>query len=374
MYRQPLPDLICLSHLRWNFVYQRPHHLMTRFARQRRVFYVEEPIEDAVVPRMDVTIEDAVCVAVPHVPSALDPVVAVEVQRALLDALLAAHRVASYALWYYTPMALAFSRHLAPAAVLFDCMDELAAFAGAPPDLPGLERELLLRADVVTTGGQSLYEAKRALHRNVHLFPSSVDVAHFARARTAPEAPDQTRLPRPRLGYFGVIDERMDFALVAGIADARPDWQLVIVGPVAKIDPATLPRRPNIHYFGPRRYDELPAYLAGWDVALLPFARNEATRFISPTKTPEYLAAGRPVVSTPIRDVVRPYGERGLVTVAASASDFVAAVERLLGNPDDARQRAADAWLASMSWDETWRRMDNLLTLAATPDTAAEAA
>jgi UDP-galactopyranose mutase len=166
----------------------------------------------------------------------------------------------------------------------------------------------------------------------------------------------------------------MDLALLAGIADARPDWQLVIVGPVAKIDPALLPRRPNIHYLGPRRYDELPAYLAGWDVALLPFARNEATRFISPTKTPEYLAAGRPVVSTPIRDVVRPYGERGLVSIAADAAGFVTQVETLLRDGGDARQRAADRLLASMSWDETWRRMNDVLARAAAPPTTAAAA
>lgn len=372
MHRDPLPDLICLSHLRWNFVFQRPHHLMTRFARQRRVFYLEEPIEDAAVSRIDVSIESGVRVAVPHVPPGLDADGVVEVQRTLLDALLAAHHVRSCALWYYTPMALPFSRHLSPVAVLYDCMDELSAFAGAPPALHTLERELLARADAVTTGGQSLYEAKRSLHPNVHAFPSSVDVAHFARARTVREADDQVRLPRPRLGYFGVIDERMDLELLTGIADARPDWQLVIVGPVAKIDPDLLPRRANIHYLGPRRYEQLPAYLAGWDVALLPFARNEATRFISPTKTPEYLAAGRPVVSTPIRDVVRPYGERGLVSIAADAAGFVAAVEALLGEPGDARQRAADSLLASMSWDETWRRMNEVFTRAAArPATAA---
>ena len=347
---------------------------MTRFARQRRVFYVEEPIEDATVPRMDVVIDGGVCVAVPHVPPALDPEAAIEVQRALLDALLASHHVRSYALWYYTPMAVPFSRHLSPVAVVYDCMDELSAFAGAPPELQALERELLTRADAVTTGGQSLYEAKRSLHPNVHAFPSSVDVAHFARARTASEAPDQRPLPRPRLGYFGVIDERMDLDLLAGIADARRDWHLVMVGPVAKIDLDVLPQRPNIHYVGARRYEELPTYLAGWDVALLPFARNEATRFISPTKTPEYLAAGRPVVSTPIRDVVRPYGERGVVSIASDAAGFVAAVEALLREDGEGRQRAADGLLATMSWDETWRRMNDVLVRAAARPTTAVAA
>ena len=183
---------------------------------------------------------------------------------------------------------------------------------------------MLARADLVFTGGQSLYEAKRGQHPRVFAFPSSVDAAHFARARRATDDPaDQAAIPHPRLGFFGVIDERMDLDLLAAIADARPDWHLVIIGPVVKVDPASYRERANIHYLGKKDYQELPGYLAGWDVALLPFAINESTRFISPTKTPEYLAAGKPVVSTPIRDVVRPYGMRGLVHIAATADDFV---------------------------------------------------
>src|SRR4051794_1186902 len=208
-------------------------------------------------------------------------------------------------------MALAFTYHLRPLGVVYDCMDELSAFAGAPASLRARERELLTRADVVFTGGQSLYEAKRGAHPNVHAFPSSVDVNHFAAARRRhDDPPDQQAIPRPRIGFFGVVDERMDMALLSGVAERRPDWHLVLLGPVVKIDPAVLPERANVHHLGPKPYAELPQYIASWDVAMLPFARNEATRFISPTKTPEYLAAGRPVVSTSIRDVVRPYGEQ----------------------------------------------------------------
>ncbi len=205
-------------------------------------------------------------------------------------------------------MAIAFTRHLQPQAVVYDCMDELSAFQGASPTLKNYEAELFSRADLVFTGGQSLYESKVNQHPNVYAFPSSVDVPHFGQARNLQEPADQAHIPHPRLGFFGVIDERMDIELLAGIAEARPDWHLVIIGPVVKIDPATLPQHENIHYLGGRDYKQLPAYLAGWDLAMLPFARNESTRFISPTKTPEYLAAGRPVVSTSIRDVVRPYG------------------------------------------------------------------
>ncbi|HEY4590726.1 MAG TPA: glycosyltransferase, partial [Thermoanaerobaculia bacterium] len=326
----PKPDLVCLSHLRWDFVYQRPQHLMSRFARDRRVFFFEEPIFEDGPARLDVSERPGgVRVAVPRLPHGLPPEEVEAAQRDLLQGMLAGHGVSDYVLWYYTPMALGFSAGLAPAAVVYDCMDELSLFRGAPPALLERERRLLEIADLVFTGGQSLYEAKRERHPSVHAFPSSIDAEHFGRARRpCPEPADQAAIPRPRLGYFGVIDERIDLDLLAAAAGARPDWQWVMIGPVVKIDPETLPRRSNLHYLGMKAYDELPSYLAGWDAALMPFAANESTRFISPTKTPEYLAGGRPVVSTPIRDVVRPYGELALVEIAEDPEAFVAAAER----------------------------------------------
>jgi UDP-galactopyranose mutase len=362
-----LPDLVCLSHLRWNFVFQRPHHLLSRFARERRVFFFEEPVHGPGVPRLEVTrSKEGVWVAVPHLPEGLPEAEVLAHQRMLLDELLAGHAVRRYVTWYYTPMALGFTRHLTPLAVLYDCMDELSAFRGAPPGLLHNEAELLRWADVVFTGGQSLYEAKKDRHPDVQAFPSSVDVAHFAAARGPVEVPgDQARLPPgPRLGFFGVVDERMDLALLAEVADARPEWQLIIIGPVVKIDEASLPRRPNLHYLGGRPYARLPAYLAGWDVALMPFARNESTRFISPTKTPEYLAAGKPVVSTSIRDVVRPYGELDLVHIADAPADFVRACEAALARDRGEWLPRVDAHLATMSWDSTWARMKVLLDAA----------
>jgi UDP-galactopyranose mutase len=261
-------------------------------------------------------------------------------------------------------MALGFTRRLPPPlATVYDCMDELSAFCGAAPELVLREAELLLRANVVFTGGPSLYEAKRHQHPSVHSFPSSVDVEHFARARRPlPDPVDQASLPHPRLGFFGVLDERLDTQLLTALADLRSDWQLVLIGPVAKIDQADLPRRPNIHYLGPKPYAELPSYLAGWDVALLPFARNEATRFISPTKTPEYLAAGRPVVSTSIRDVVRPYGERRLVRIANEPAGFAAAVAAALQEDTTQRLGRVDGFLEGLSWERTWSAMDALLS------------
>ncbi len=359
--RTSLPDLVCLSHLRWDFVYQRPQHLLSRFARERRVFFVEEPVWGEGSTRMEVSPRpDGVRVAIPHLPEGTGAEAAEALQQVLLDEMLREQSVEDFILWYYTPMALGFSRHLQPLAVVYDVMDELSMFRFAPPTLLQRESELYERADVVFTGGQSLFEAKRERHPNVHLFPSSIDAAHFGRARTIAEDPeDQASIGRPRLGYFGVIDERLDLDLLAGLADARPEWQLVMVGPVVKIDPADLPQRPNLHYLGSKAYAELPRYVAGWDVALLPFARNDSTRFISPTKTPEYLAAGRPAVSTPIRDVVHPYGTEGLVHIAESVAEFVAAVEAALEQDPHASGWLArvDRFLAGISWDRTWAGM-----------------
>ena len=283
------PLLICFSHLRWDFVFQRPQHLMTRFARDHRVIFWEEPIADSdAAARLDVRQckQSGVTIVTPHGPPGLDGSELDRGVKALVDKFLTGNR-APLIRWYYTPMMLPISRHLEAVCTIYDCMDELANFRFAPPELLSLEAELFGRADLVFTGGYSLYEAKRARHPDVHPFPSSVDAAHFRAARARRRDPeDQRALPRPRLGFYGVIDERIDLALLAAVADARPDWTLVMVGPVVKIDPAELPQRANIAWLGSKTYDELPAYLSGWDVALMPFAINESTKYTSPTKTP----------------------------------------------------------------------------------------
>jgi len=355
--------LICFSHLRWNFVFQRPQHLMTRCARERRVFYVEEPIfHSGIAPRLHIEHSGAVNVIVPHLPEGMSAADASDAQRALLEQWIEAEHISEYVLWYYTPMALSFTDRLSPVAVVYDCMDELSAFKGAPPIIKAREAELMRRATLVLTGGQSLFEAKRHQHANIHPFPSSVDVAHFAQARRITTEPqDQRSIPHPRLGFFGVIDERMDIALLDGVAAARPDWHLIMLGPVVKIDATSLPQRSNIHYLGSKRYEDLPQYVAGWDVALLPFARNEATRFISPTKTPEYLAAGKPVVSTTIRDVVRPYGKQGLARIADDVPAFVQACAAAMAEDAVERITQGDAFLRQTSWDGTWTRIRSLL-------------
>jgi len=361
-------DLLVFSHLRWDFVFQRPQHLLTRSAQHRRVYFIEEPVfEPDIPPALHISARgERLYVTVPHLPSGRSADETTAQLKNLIDELVRERISTSYIAWYYTPMALQFTRHLKPTTIVYDCMDELSNFKFAPPELCTLENELFRRANVVFTGGVSLYEHKSHMHTNIHPFPSSVDVAHFRAARTIAEEPaDQAPIPHPRIGYAGVIDERLDLALINGVAEARPEWQLVLVGPVVKIDPESLPRLPNIHYLGGRSYADLPAYLSGWDVAMMPFARNDATRFISPTKTPEYLAAGRRVVSTSIRDVVRTYGDAGLVQIADEPGACVAAIEASLASPDrEDWLRRVDAYLSMSSWDETFRAMWQLIDAA----------
>lgn len=359
-------DVVCLSHLRWGFVYQRPQHLLSRFARQHRVFFIEEPLPTEDAPSMEHHIcpETGVNIMVPRIPENLGSATRTTIQKLLLNNMLQEHAIKDYVLWYYTPMALSFSSHLNPRAIVFDCMDELSAFKDAPQEMKDREAELMRRADIVFTGGQSLYEAKLGRHSDLHACPSSIDFAHFAQARTLTHDPeDQAPIPHPRAGFAGVIDERMDLELLGKTADLLPDVHFVMIGPVVKIDPATLPRRANLHYLGGKSYKDLPSYLAGWDVALLPFAHNESTKFISPTKTPEYLAAGLPVVSTSITDVVRPYGVQKLVRIADTPEQFAQAIDMALRmdaeNAEWAEHR--DAFLAQNSWDITWRKMRDLI-------------
>lgn len=367
----PIRDLICFSHLRWNFVFQRPQHLMTRAAQGWRVFFIEEPVFSDVleISTFEEKREGQLHVITPHLPTTLTPEQIRQEQQNVVDTLLKQYDIKDYVCWYYTPMALAFSQQLEPRAIVYDCMDELSAFKGAPPELLEWESELLGLANLVFTGGVSLYEAKRERHPNTHAFPSSIERTHFAQAKTVAEPEDQRNIAGPKMGFYGVIDERFDLDLLRELSSRRPDWHFVIIGPVVKIDALALPQNLNIHYLGMKTYDQLPAYLGGWTVALLLFARNESTRFISPTKTPEYLAAGKPVVSTPIRDVVRPYGDLGLVHIAESAQEFETAIEKAMQMPANAAwQQEVDAFLATNSWDLTWQWMKSLIEAQHAPE------
>ncbi len=362
------PALLVFSHLRWHFVTQRPQHLLGRASQTRPVYFWEEPFlhDPSNAPshaRVGRALEflhadglPNVTVIRPHFYRGDD---AEAGQRRLLDDFLQRQHISRFDAWFYTPMALAFAAHLTPEVTVYDAMDELSAFAGAPAALLDHERELLRRADVVFTGGHSLFEHKRALHDNIHAFPSSIEKEHFKQALAPQTDPvDQKNIPHPRVGFYGVLDERFDRNLLHEVAAMRPNVHFILLGPVVKIDPAALPQADNIHYIGSKSYTELPAYLAGWDAAMLPFALNESTRFISPTKTPEYLAAGKCVVSTPIRDVVHDYGDAGLVEIAATPEAFAEAIDRCLNAPPDAAKQARiDRKLGQSSWDSTWAAM-----------------
>ena len=361
-----IQSLIVFSHLRWNFVFQRPQHLLTRLARRYQIHFFEEPVPGEAAESLEIE-EPVPNVRVyrPHSmiqnPGFHDEQIPT-LQRMVLD-VIHQERIENYAVWFYSPMALPLMQELTPIAVVYDCMDELSAFRNAPRQLLQREGALLKRADVVFTGGPSLYRAKRDRHHNVHCFPSSVDADHFRRAQQRSEDhPLQRALAKPRLGYFGVIDERIDLELVARLADATSHWQICIVGPVVKIDPTELPRRPNLHYFGHQAYADLPRFIAGWDVCLQPFALNEATRFISPTKTLEYMAAQRPIVSTPITDIVEPYGR--IVHIANDAASFIDECQRALRMSDEEfapRAELMRSAVANTSWDQTADRMCALL-------------
>ena len=356
-------DLLCFSHLRWDFVYQRPQHLMSRFARDRRVLFIEEPMDHDGEAKWRFSEETGHVVrCVPMLPADRERADDNEVVRGIVNALAEDWGCRECVAWFYTPMMLEWAADLTPVATVYDCMDELSKFRFAPSGITQLEEKLFRKADLVFTGGHSLYMAKTSQHASVHEFPSSIDAAHFRQALSVDaEMPDQDSIPRPRIGYAGVIDERIDLDLIAQAAELRPDWSFIMLGPVVKIDPEVLPRGDNIYYLGGKNYQDLPAYFAGWDVGMMPFALNESTEFISPTKTPEYLSAGLPVVSTPITDVVAPYGELGLVQIAVSPSDFIDSIVFALAENREARLNAVNEFLADRSWDLTFREMDELI-------------
>jgi glycosyltransferase involved in cell wall biosynthesis len=361
-----MKTIVVFSHLRWNFVYQRPQHLLSRLARRWKIVFIEEPVPSADADRIEqIAAAPGVDVWRPHLRGrehGFHPAHKDVLQR-LVARHIAQEDISGYWIWFYTPMALPMAEQLAPEGIIYDCMDELSAFSGASPELLDQETALLRVADVVFTGGRSLHAAKRHRHHNIHCFPSSVDASHFKPG--AADHPLQQDLAHPRLGYCGVIDERIDLPLIAGMADARPAWQFVMVGPTAKIDPASLPQRPNIRWLGQQAYQDLPAFIDGWDVCLLPFALNESTRFISPTKTLEYMACGKPSVSTAIRDVVEPYGH--VVAIRDDAAGFVAACDELLARtPAQVREHdlAQAEIIRRTSWESTAAAMSQLIVQA----------
>lgn len=370
-----MTNLVCISHLRWDFVWQRPQHLLTRFAQDYTVYFVEEPIATPEIetPTLEVfpaqnasnitIIRLRQPVSEPHWIGHGHAESQANYERLLLSFFKDnGVNITNCILWLYTPMAAPFVDAIPHDILIFDAMDQLSAFLGAPPELIAQEKALLPRADLVFTGGVSLYDAKKPFNANTYCFPSGVDVAHYAQAEkkdTFERPQELAALNGPILGFFGVIDERIDLPLLDAVAKARPDWPIVMIGPVVKIDPAHLPQHPNLHYLGGREYKDLPRYLAHFDVAIMPFALNESTRYISPTKTLEYMAAHKPVVSTPIHDVISLYG--AVVRIADSAQAFITHVEDALNEPASARRADEDRLLAEHTWDHIATEMKALV-------------
>jgi glycosyltransferase involved in cell wall biosynthesis/beta-glucosidase/6-phospho-beta-glucosidase/beta-galactosidase len=354
------PDLVVVSHLRWTWVWQRPQHLVSRFAATRaehgaRTWFVEEPMPSLEVDAPELRSEERdgitrIWLVVPHGPTDMDRLSFDHPLAADYPARVAAHlaaqgRAASPDVLVYTPMAYEMAQALEPRHLAYDVMDDLASFRHAADGMVLRQRQVLAEADVVFTGGRSLHRSISAVRRtDCHLFPSGVDLAHYARA---------VRLRRPRepkvAGYVGVIDERLDLTLLADLADTLPDWTIRVVGPVAKLDPDTLPQAPNLEYLGKVDYSELPRVMAGFDVALMPFALNEATRSISPTKTLEYLAAGLPVVSSRVPDVVADYS--GVVHLADTAAEFAEGCREVVLHSTAERGRRLHPIAARQEWD-----------------------
>jgi glycosyltransferase involved in cell wall biosynthesis len=354
--------LVAFSHLRWDFVWQRPQHVLSRLSREMPVLFVEEPAGDASKDMLELRLDGRVTIARAHLhdmPARSYCNDAVNKRVAsLLEPLLTDDE--DLVTWYYTPMAIgAFPESITPVLTVYDAMDDLASFRNAPPEMRAQEARMLEMADIVFTGGPTLYRQRQHRHPRVYCFPSGVDRAHFASpglASSASRALSQMR--RPVIGFYGVIDERMDMDLVARIADLRPDWNFVLVGPLAKIRAEDLPSRTNIRRYGMQAYESLPAILARFDVAMMPFALNEATRAISPTKTLEFLAGGKPVVSTPVADVIELYG--AATSIAGTPDDFVAAIDEILAwSPEDraAWQQRADTLLAAHDWNQIVEEM-----------------
>lgn len=380
------PVVLVFSHLRWAFVYQRPQQLLSRLSAQWQVLYVEEPVRcEGPAWLEERRVGPGLTVLVPHTASAAcgfadEQLAAV---KQLLDDWLRDSALRVAVTWLYTPMALPLAQAMESSCLVYDCMDELAAFRHAPPELRERENALMQVAALVLTGGPSLFQAKYTMNPNVHCLPSAVDAAHFsasslvAGSAHALEAERlQAGLPHPRLGFFGVIDERLDTDLLTDLADAHPDWAIVMAGPVVKIEAESLPRRANIHWLGVQPYERLPYLLAAWDLCLMPFALNASTRFISPTKTLEYMAGDKPVVSTPVRDVIALHGSAVEVAYGSSRT-FVQACERVLaerGGVRYEREREMLNAVSTYSWDRSAKGVHELLSQALASSQPARAA
>jgi glycosyltransferase involved in cell wall biosynthesis len=356
-------DLVCFSNLRWNFVYQRPQHLMSRFANYFRIIFIEPVAIGHFNSPFEINYPaDNVITVTPHLPEGLSDEARVMLERERFAHVFSDLNIQHYFFWYYTPLVLPFTDGFRPLLKVYDCVSEYAVRKSSPPETQNLETSLLQQADLVFTAGQSLYERKKNQNQNTYCFPGSVDIDHFYNARYYTiDTEDQAQIPHPRIGFAGVIDERIDLMLLNAIALRKPEWHFIMLGPVVGINQKDLPKLPNIHFIGRKNYQDLPGYISGWDLTMLPFAHNDSTRYINPIQTPEFLAAGKPVIATPVIDVIRTYGHRGLVNIAGTSDEFARVGEMLLSRRDRTEwlENVTD-FLSLNSWDKTWQRMMEL--------------
>jgi len=370
VFRKDYP-IIVHCHLCWDWVWQRPQQFISRLSQRHRILFVE-----TVAPAPDLARPLARYRTAQNFPNVTiltlqfpswrwgDGKYVDSERRRIVQEFIAgpvAEQFKDPVQWFYDPMAApAFAGQMNEVLTVYDCMDELSKFRCAPPQIVEREAELLKRADVVFTGGRKLFEAKSEHNDNCHFYGCGVDCEHFGKAlaqeTTVPEDLAAITSPvaertKPILGYFGVVDERMDYELICRLADANRDWSVVMIGPTMKVDEATLPKRPNLHWLGQRSYQQLPAYCKGFDVCLMPFALNESTEFINPTKALEYMASGRMIVSTAVPDVVRNFGT--VIKIAKEHDQFIRLCREAVERPEpDAIKRGSQ-----MACENTWERI-----------------
>jgi hypothetical protein len=360
-----IDTLLCFSHIKWESVFQRPQHLMSYAAKKWRVFYIEEPEFEETTTEPELSIKELkkhknLYVVNPKLPHAISKNDANKVMQDLLSKLCYDHKVENFGIWYYSVTSIHYTTGLYPRVVVYDCTRPIRAEQHVLIDT---ENELISQTDLVFTNGKTLYEAKQNWHPQVYDFPSSIDKEHFMQARIElPEPSDQEEILYPRLGLYGAIDECFDVELLRALSAHRPDWQFVLAGPIVGIDEDTLPKAENIHYLGEKPYQELPSYISGWNVALLLISTEKAAQAHAPTRTPEYLAAFKPIVSTSVPDIISPYYEMGLVNIANDVFEFEAAIESALSfNKRKEWKKTIDEFLKTHSWDVTWQQMRHLM-------------
>jgi len=373
--------IICFSHLTWDRnLFQRPQQLMLRFSKRFNVLYVSgyscrqffiDLFRRKKTHSYHVTDNLAV-----YSPFALPPIkkyssITIRLNKILLSFLVKRRlkklKFKDPILWIYHPRYIDAIGKFKEELIIYDCMDDFTSLLSDYEDRERNikdERALLKKADMVFAGGYSIAELKRDSREHIHVFPSAVEIYHFKKARSDNlEMPDDiTDIPHPILGYWGAIDERVDHELLKRLAMKHPEWSIVLLGPIVRHkagDLSYLKEIKNIFWLGPKDYSLLPNYAKAFDVCLIPFVLSREGKFLSPTKTLEYLATGKPVVSTPITDVVRFYD--GVVGIADGPDEFGMAVRRCMEEDNASMKQKRICFTENKSWEDTAEKMEKLI-------------